>query len=65
MNYDIDTQVKINSLMRSKNGIQIMEEPYAEWDRDYRKEFNTWKSKETKLIKIEPDGIVEIYATRE
>ena len=32
-------------LMISDNNVQIVEGPYAEWDGDYRKEFNTWLSK--------------------
>ena len=41
MNYDVDTQVKINSLISSKNGVKRMEDTYTEQDGDYRKEFNT------------------------
>ena len=50
MNHDVDTQVEINSLVRSKNGVQRMEEPYADQDGEYRKEFNTCLSKQTKFI---------------
>ena len=40
----IDTQVKFDALMSSKNGVQKMLDPYAGWDGYYRKEFNTWLS---------------------
>ena len=35
----------MNSLMISKNGVQIMEDTYAEWDGNYREEFNIFVSK--------------------
>ena len=31
--------------MSYNNGVQIMEDPYAEYDGDWRKEFNNWLSK--------------------
>ena len=45
MNYDVDTQVKNNLLMRSKNDVKRMEDTYAELYGDYRKEFNACLSK--------------------
>ena len=55
MNGSVDTQLKIESLMISKNGVIKMEDPYSEWDGDYRKYFNTWISKKTNVITKDPD----------
>ena len=42
MNDDVETQVKINSLMISKDAVKIIEYPYSEWDGEYINEFNTF-----------------------
>ena len=40
MNDDVNTQVKINSLVISNNGVQRMEDTYDEKDGDYKKDSN-------------------------
>ena len=54
----------MKSVMISKNGAIKMEDTYDEWYGYYRKEFNTWLSKWTKVITIDPDVIAELDTTR-